>query len=166
MKSHFPTLPLSRFLLPLLCGFALISAFPARAADYAVQGNFWSATSITNATGIATNLNAAIEVKKTDSLTLQFVLGFTNACAGTYDVQWTSSADGVTYASAPAMPGASGWFSIPLTNGGAVVTWITNISIGSRGYYKLNWGTNQAGQSLTNASVLGYVKPRRTAQDY
>jgi hypothetical protein len=139
---------------------------PARAADYARQANFWTATSITNVTGVASNLNAAIEVTKTDSFTLQFALGFTNPCAGTYDVQWTTSADGLTYASAPAMPGASGWFSIPLTNAGAVVTWITNIPMASRGFWKINYGTNQAGQSLTNAQVLGYVKPNRTSRDY
>jgi len=139
---------------------------PARAADYAVQKTFWSASSITNATGVATNVNAAIDLTKTADFTIQFVLAFTNACAGTYDVQWTTSADNSTYASAPAMPGASGWFSIPLTNGGTTVTWLTNISVASRGYWKLNWGTNQAGQSLTNAQVLGYMKPKRTSQDY
>jgi hypothetical protein len=149
-----------------LAAFAACIFTAARAADYAVQANFWTATSITNVTAIATNLNAAIEVKKTDSFTIQAVLAFTNACAGTYDIQWTCSADGVTYVSAPAAPGASGWFSIPLTNGGAVVTWVTNISMGPCGYFRINYGTNQAGQSLTNASILGYVKPNRTSKDY
>ena len=149
-----------------LAAIAACSLTAARAADYAVQANFWTATSITNATGIASNLNAAIEVTKTDAFTIQVVLGFTNACAGTYDIQWTCSADGVNYVSAPAAPGASGWFSIPLTNGGAVVTWVTNVPMSSCGRWKINYGTNQAGQSLTNASVLGYVKPNRTSKDY
>lgn len=150
----------------LLCALAVLSRLSAFAGDYGPQRVFWSANSITNATGTASNVNAAIGVTQTAEFTLQAVFGFTNACAGTYDVQWTCSADNATYASAPAARGASGWFSIPLTNGGTTVTWITNIPMASLGFWKFNWGTNQAGQSLTNVYVTGWVKPKRTSQDY
>ena len=141
------------------------------AGEYGPVATVWTASSITNATGIATNVgsltgSAVVPVTQTAEFTLQFVLGFTNACAGSYDVQWSTSASGVSFASAPAMPGASGWFSIPLTNGGAVVTWVTNFNMSSCGYWKLNFATNQAGQSLTNASVIAYMKPKRTNKDY
>ena len=137
MNSRFPTFPLSRFLALCLCALALAATLPARAGDYAVQKTFWSATSITNVTGIATNLAATIDLTQFSDFTLQFVLAFTNACAGTYDVQWTTSADNATYAGAPAAPGASGWFNIPLTNGGTTVTWMTNVPMSSCGFSTL-----------------------------
>ena len=147
----------------------------ARAASYGEGNTHWNTftgVGITNVTGIATNISATavgsayVDCRQSDGFTLQFTLAFTNACAGTYDVQWTSSADGVAYVASPAVPGASGWFSIPLTNGGTTVTWVTNVPMSTRGFWKFNWGTNQAGQSLTNAVVKAYIKPKRTAQDF
>jgi len=150
-----------------LAALTLAAMLPARAADYAIQKTFWNATSITNNAGVVTNLAATIDVTQFADFTLHVVLGFTNASAGTYDIAWTCSGDGNNFVSAPAAPGASGWFSIPLTNGGTVVTWVTNITtINAIGYWQIKYATNKAVQHLTNGYIVGWVKPKRTNRDF
>lgn len=119
----------------------------------------------TNATSTATNVSAVasngVTLTKWSDFELEVKLGLTNPATGTYDIAWTTSDDATSWASAPAMPGASGWFSVPLTNGGAPVTWRTNITVGTAGYWRVTWATNASGQSMTQQIIRPYTKPRR-----
>ena len=137
------------------------------AADYAVEANFWIASSITNVATQTTNLNTQIQVTQFSDFGLEATLGFTNASAGTYDIAWSSSHDGINWADTGiGSIGCRGWFSIPLTNGGPVITWSTNITVNTCGYWRIEWGTNASVQHLTNAVIKGYVKPKRTNNDF
>lgn len=148
---------------------AILALFtlPVRAADYAVQKTFWSVTDFTNVTATATNLAQAIDVTQVSDFALQIKTGITNPSAGSLAIQWETSLDGTFLTTNnPAAPGSSGWFSVPLTNSGTRTVWTTNITVGAVGYWRLSWLTNSAGQSITNVSITGYAKPKRTSRDY
>lgn len=126
----------------------------------------------TNATATATNVGLVttnIGLTKYGDFDLQVTVSTTNAAAGTYDLTWQTSDDGINWvgASTPtgsatvAVPGGSGWFSVPLTNAGTTIYWRTNIALNSAGYFRIGWATNNAGQSMTNQVIKVYVKPRR-----
>lgn len=150
-------------LLKSLALVAILSAFalPARAQQYGPLHTFWNVADFTNATATATNLASAVTLTKTAKWTLWVVVGVTNPAAGTLDVRWDCSADGSTFLTTnnPAVPGSSGWFSIPLTNSGTKIPWATNMTSDALGYWRLNWLTNAAGQSVTSITIQAYSKP-------
>lgn len=155
MKSKFI------IIIALAALLAAVLTPPAQAADYGVQKTIWS-FGATNVTGTATNLDSAVDLTQFTEFQLEVRVDLTNAAAGTLDLRWTTSNDGSQYTTAPALAGVSGWFSVPLTNNGTTATWRTNISVGALGYWKLAWLTNAAGQSITNASLRIYAKPKNT----
>lgn len=148
----------------LALGALLLGSSPATAQQYGPKTTFWGVNDFTNATGTASNLAAATTMTKNDQFTLWVVAGFTNPCAGNLNIQWDCSADGVNYLTTnnPTVSGSSGWFSIPLTNSGTKVVWATNITVGTLGFWRINWFTNAAGQSMTNVTIQAYVKPVRS----
>lgn len=149
-------------LLKLAALVAVIaSASFARAQQYGVLHTFWNVADFTNTTATATNLASAVTLTKTAKWTLWVVVGVTNPAAGTLDVRWDCSADGSNFLTTnnPAVPGSSGWFSIPLTNSGTKIVWATNMTADALGYWRLNWLTNAAGQSVTSITVQAYSKP-------
>lgn len=119
----------------------------------------------TNVVGATTNVGALttgpVTLTKWQDFALSVDVGVTNASAGTLDIQWDTSLDGVTYTTAKAMPGASGWFSVPLTNSTTRIYWTTNITLNAVGYFRVSWVTNQAGQHITNLVIKAYKKPAR-----
>jgi hypothetical protein len=145
------------WLVPLLLVFFAVA--PARAAEWDAIGTFWRVTDFTNATATATNLDTAIDVREFSEFTLEVQAGLTNASTGTIDLRWTTSNDGTKYSAAPAAPGASGWFSVPLTGAGTSASWRTNIPVGSYRNWKISWSTNVAGQHMTNVLIRAYGKP-------
>jgi hypothetical protein len=141
----------------------LALAVPAH-AQFRVLSTPWNAPGgFTNVINVVTNLGSSasggvVTATKVKSFDLDFLLGFTNACAGTYDVRWDTSNDATNWTVTTAASSARGFFSIPLTNAGAAVAWRTNIPIADAGYLRLSFGTNQSGQSLTSAVVRAYAK--------
>lgn len=131
-----------------------------QAADYGVQKQFWAVNNFTNVTGTVTNLASVADVTQYNDF--QFVVfgAATNACAGTLDVVWTTSGDNSHFCSA-VCPQNRGWFSIPLTNLGTAFAWQTNVTVTSLGYWKVDYITNSAGQSITNITVNAYAKPTK-----
>ena len=151
-------------------GFIAALGAPVKAADYAVQKTFWSwVGGQTNLNTTATNLAAAIDVTQFTDFALQVSCVFTNTdLSGGIDIRWDTSIDNVNYSGQVVSPGSSGWFRIPVpaTNVANRVTWTTNITVGAVGYWRLAWLTNQAGQAITNLSIVGRVKPKRTNADF
>lgn len=157
MKHFFKIILLLTFLLTLCSP-------PADAQQYEVR-------TLTNNTGIAvawgtggaTNWAAPITLTKYDSFVLEINQGTASAAAGgTMDIRWSTSSDGTTWTTGLNQPGASGWFSAGVTNSAAgMARWRTNITVGSIGYWRIDWVTNQIGQTITNFSVKGYLKPKR-----
>jgi hypothetical protein len=136
----------------------------ARAQQYAsttITNNTGAAVSW--GTGTATNWNAAVSVPKFGdfALTVRVAQADTAGAAGTMDVRWSTSIDGTTWANGLNASGSSGWFSVPLTNSGAVITWNTNITLNSVGYWRIDWITNASGKTLTNFNVKVTTKPKR-----
>jgi len=84
---------------------------------------------------------------------------FTNACAGTLDIAFTSGPDWGMENSA-ANPPESGWFSIPLTNSTLTtrVMWNTNVPNRSLAGWACTYMTNNSGQNLTNLSIRFFTK--------
>jgi hypothetical protein len=153
-------------LIKHFCGLAALialgfAATPAKAQQYRVLHTFWNVGDFTNATATATNLASTVTLTKTDKWTLWVVVGVTNPAAGSLALQWDCSADGTTFLTTnnPAVSGSSGFFSIPLTNSGTKIVWATNMTADSLGYWRLNWLTNSAGQSVTSIVVQAYAKP-------
>jgi hypothetical protein len=144
-----------------LCAFTTALALPARAQQYRALHTFWDVANFTNLTATASNLASTVSLTKTEKWTLWCVIGVTNPAAGSLALQWDCSADGTTFLTTnnPAASGSSGWFSIPLTNSGTKIVWATNITADSLGYWRLNWLTNSAGQSITSITVQAYSKP-------
>lgn len=150
--------------LVILALFAITIPQLTRAAEFSPIKTVWSfAGTDTNNPTVATNLASIIDVREFTEIGLQFRFGLTNASTGTITVQWDTSMDGVNFCANPACPGTSGWFAVPLTNGGTFTTWTTNITVGSFGYYRINYMTNVAVQHFTNAQVLAYAKPSKTS---
>lgn len=138
---------------------SLINPPCASAADYGVQQTFWSVTDFTNAPGTATNLASFVDVRQFSEFYLEVKTGLTNASAGTIDLRWATSADGVNYCSTFPCPGNTGWFSTHLTNGATSTTWITNVTVNSAGYWGIIWATNNSAQHMTNITIRAYAKP-------
>jgi hypothetical protein len=135
----------------------LASALVASAQQYGV-GNTLASIGGTNATATASNVAGVATLTKYDQFSIEAVIALTNAAAGTLDVAWDTSNDNSSWATTGA---GLGWFSIPLTNGGAVIKWNTNITINSVGYWRARWITNASGQSATSIVIRAYIKPRR-----
>lgn len=163
MKTKFKILS-AVALAVLAAAFLLPPA--ARAADYGVSKTIWSVPNFTNNPANATNLAAVVDCTQVTDFALHVKIGLTNVSTGTYDVRWTTSGDNSTFGSSPAATGSSGWFSIPLTGGGTVITWTTNIPVNSVGYWKFDWGTNVAAQHMTSVVMRAYAKPKRQNSDY
>lgn len=134
----------------ILALLAVAGISGAAQAQHALHTTLWNATAFTNNPAGTTNLNASVDSRIHAGFDLEFVIGMTNASAGSLGVGFDMSNNGTTW-----MPGA---FAIPLTNGGTVVTWRTNISTATCRYWRLSWVTNSAVQHITNASVKAYVK--------
>jgi hypothetical protein len=117
----------------------------------------------TNATATATNVGALghVAATKYDYFTLQVIVGATNASAGTYDIRWSTSADGTNWTTAPAAPGSSGWFSVPLTNTTIPMVWQTNITVNGIGFWRVDWATNASAHHVTQQVIRAWGKPRR-----
>jgi hypothetical protein len=149
-------------LMLVLFVLAMIAMLRVEAQQY---GSATALLSIggTNATATATNVSAlstAVTLTKYGDFDLEVIIGVTNAATGTYDLRWSTSNDGTNYATSPAAPGASGWFSIPLTNAGTRVVWRTNIVTGA-GYWRVDWATNASGQHATQQVIRPWIKPSR-----
>lgn len=158
------------WLVPLLVIFFTITTAPrARAADFAVQKTVWSfAGTWTNVVGATTNLNAAVDCTQVTDFDLQVVLSGTNADLTTtlgYTIAWQTSDDNSNWGTLSTGNGGAGWFSVPATNALPNV-WHTNITMNARGYWRVSWATNSAGQCLTNVQIKAYIKPKRTNRDY
>lgn len=158
MKHLVKYLALVAFLLALL-------APPARAADqygYVTVTNN-TGTAVAWATGGATNWAAPITLVKHEEFVLEISQGTASAAAGgTIDVRWSTSSDGTTWTTGLNQSGNSGWFSAGVTNSAAgMARWRTNITVGSIGYWRIDWATNQIGQTITNFNVRAYLKPKR-----
>lgn len=147
------------FLLAVLAALAL----PAGAQQYGyVTMTNNTGTAIAWATGDTTNWNAAATLTKYDSFTLEVRAGSASAIAGPLNLRWSVSQDGVNYTTPLVAPGASGWFAAPLTSAAAgVSTWTTNITVGSYGYWRIDYVTNQTTVTLTNFQIRAYLKPKR-----
>jgi len=149
-------------LLAVLAVLALAATVPTvRAAEYAPIGTVWSAPNFTNATGTATNLAVTIDCTTTTDFSLTFEFGLTNPAAGSFNCRWEKSATRNFLITNIANHADSGWFAVPLTNRGTKTVWTTNITMDAIGYYRIVWGTNQIGQSVTSALVRAYAKPAR-----
>lgn len=166
MKTLQRTIPML-----VLAGTLIFTAAPPKlqAADYAVQKTFWSfAGTWTNVAGADTNLASAIDLTTFSDFNLQIVAKHTNAAvAGFFSVVWETSADGVNWPTGYTnnAPGAVGWFAIPATNN-LTTAWNTNITVGSAGYWRIRHLTNASSGAVTNLSLAGYVKPKRTSSDF
>lgn len=138
----------------------------AEAADYAVQKTFYSfAGTDTNVVGQKTNLNAAIDCTQFTDFMLEFRATGTNAAGtatGGFAVAWEYSADNSNWGTVDTM--SQHWFGIPTTNKITTV-FVTNITVNAIGYWRLAWLTNNSAHCITNMSIKGYVKPKRTARD-
>jgi hypothetical protein len=160
----------------LVAGLALMVSAPETKA--AVQYGDSSITKTllniqgTNAPGATTNVAAIggtnhVTLTTWDSFALEVRTGLTNASAGTIDLAWQTSLDGVNWgnsglgAGGGAGGGSSGWFSVPLTNGGTACVWSTNVTVGSMGYWRISWATNNSTQNATNWVIKAWPKPRR-----
>lgn len=77
-------------------------------------------------------------------------------------VRWSVSADGVNWpATAIDVAGQTGHFTIPLTNNTGQITWQTNITMNTLGYWRLDYLTNNHSGSLTNGHIKAWFKPQR-----
>lgn len=150
-------------LLLLLAVLAFCLTAPVQAQQYASR----TLLSIqnTNVAGATTNIGNIggantnyLTLTKWDAFDLEVRVGLTNASAATISLNWSTSDDGLNWANTG---DGQGWFSVPLTNGGTTVTWRTNISAGSYGYYKLGFATNAAVQHVTNFQIRAFLKPQR-----
>ncbi len=150
--------------LPLLAAALITLAPPVGAQEqYGTQNTLVSLPIIAWATGSPTNFAATTTQTKWGEFDLVITTGQadTAGAAGTLDLQWTTSTDGTAFVTGKAVPGASGWFSIPLTNTAAVITWRTNIALPTAGYWRMNYLTNASGKTLTNLVIKTVVKPMR-----
>lgn len=153
-----------RIITALTVLFSCFTALKTEAVEYSPAATFWYFTGATNIPGNATNLSAAvIDCRNYKEFVLSINCGLTNPSAGgTLDFQWTTSSDGVNFCSIPVCPKASGWFSVPLTNGGTNFSFSTNIVVDSIGYWRINWLTNNTlGAHATNFLIQGYQKPEK-----
>jgi len=140
----------------------LVASFTAQAQQYTAV-TLWSFNAWTNNATAASNINAAVTLTKHDEFVLEVVAKATNAMGGDINIRWATSADGVNYTPHPALLLNSGWFGAPMTNAavaGITASFITNINVASRGYWKILWATNQTGQHITNLTIKAYLKPR------
>lgn len=150
-----------------LCALIGLVLMPAAGADYAIAKSFWVVANFTNNPATATNLAQVIDVTQFPDFALIVKGGLTNPSAGTLDIKWDVSADNTYPVQAGVVaPLQSGWFSVPLTNNGTNFNWTTNITVNAVGYWRLTWLTNAAVQHMTNITIRGYVKPKRTASDF
>lgn len=162
MKNHFSKV------LKLLAVVALLALCSpaAKAQQYGSIATLWNAPNATNvAAGGTSNLASVVTLTKYDNFALQFDLIATNAtaAAGTFDVYWDTSADGLNYSGASkpgGFVGSSGWFGVPVTNS-LRTTFVTNITVNSVGYWRINWITNNSGVCFTNMLIRAYAKPKR-----
>jgi hypothetical protein len=111
-------------------------------------------TNVGNIGGANTNY---LTLTKWGDFDLELIVGVTNASAATIDIPWTTSNDGLNWATTGT---GQGWFSVPLTNGGTRVVWRTNITA-TFGYYKIGFLTNAAVQHVTNTQIRAWGKPMR-----
>lgn len=141
----------------LSIGLLALMAFGVSAQQYGVHATLVNLQG-TNVTATATNVAAILGANKFDSFALDVFWGLTNAATGSLDVRWDTSCDGSNFSSSPAAAGSSGWFSVPLTNAGLVGCWMTNLTVGDIGYWRINWITNNTGQSMTNIVIKAIRK--------
>lgn len=148
---------------------ALLGCFigsKTEAASYGVANTFWTFTASaggTNIPGTATNLASAVNCTYYDEFVLSVQCGLTNPSVGTLDIRWSKGMDGVNFCTIPNCPPSSGWFSVPLTNGGTNFVWTTNIVVDSIGHWRLDWLTNNCtGAHATNFLIEAYQKPIRS----
>ena len=114
-------------------------------------------------TATATNFAAVVNCTKHDKFALQFDILTTNASTGPVIVRWSTSLDGVSYASNPEVAGVSaGWFAIPTTNNAKSTTFLTNITVDAIGFWRLEYMTNTTVQHISNCVVRAYLKPQRS----
>lgn len=137
--------------------------------SHAQQYNFATVTNNTGAplawtTATASNWNSSVSLTKFDSFVLETGVGTASTAAGgTLDIRFSTSNDGINWTTGLNQPGASGWFSLSPTNSAAGMAWSrTNIVVGSIGYWRIEWVTNNTGVTLTNFTIRAYVKPKRT----
>lgn len=160
MKTPFKTLATAATLALLSLG-----ALPSQAADQYEISKTLLSIATTNNPDATTNVAAInggtnfVTLTKFGDFALVVDVGVTNAVTGTIDLSWQTSPDGVNWATAGSS--AVGWFSAPLTNGGTHPVWLTNITVNSVGYWRVNWATNKSGQHLTNWTIRTYTKPKR-----
>lgn len=155
-----------------IIGLACLLAVPAFGAgelDYQAHTIYTIASAFP--TGTASNIAAQVTTEivnctQHDAFTLQL---FTtpNATgaqgANNISIRYSISADGENWpAGIIDKAGVQGWFDIPLTNNTGQITWQTNITMNTIGYWRLDYMTNNHSGSLTNGFIKAWFKPKRS----
>lgn len=138
---------------------ALVTVVTASAQQYGVIGTIAGGGTYNGPASGTTNINGTITATKWAEFALAIDFALVGAGSTALDIAWTTSVDGTNWATTKD-PYRAGWFSIT-PNGTSAVSWNTNITMNSVGYWKMTWITNGSASAITNLSIRAIGKPKR-----
>lgn len=140
-----------------ICALPLIAV----AQQYDNIGAFGRVTP-TIAAGSASNVLFTVNATRYGEFALEIRYSIAGTSTTGPSIAWETSADGRNWCTAVDGSG-KGWFALPsnLGTAGATNTWVTNITVGAVGYWRIAWMTNGATQTLTNVGIRAWGKPNR-----
>lgn len=159
MKTYLKSLACGLLALTLL----LACSLPATAQQYQVLSTIAAGGTYqigpTNSL-TTSNINGVVSATKWDEFLLAINFKLNGAGTTPINFTWQRSADGTSYGTTL----GDGQGSFTITPAGTTqVNFLTNITMGSAGYWRLSYITNASGanEAITNLVIKAWQKPKR-----
>lgn len=132
----------------------------APAQQYGLLSTIANGSTYIAGASAATNIAGTVTCARWDEFDLEVSFKMMAAGTSNIDLAWSTSNNGTTYATVKDQS-AAGWFTMCIGDGTTLVSWRTNITMHSAGYWKLDYLTNGNTAVITNLTIKAYGKPKR-----